>query len=262
MQARANTPVGPARTVAFVLVALAALGLAFLHFKSGDDRVSVPAGAHAGELTLKPCEYATERGGYAADCGTLVVSENRHDPGARLIALPVTRIRAHAEHPGAPIFRLQGGPGITNMEFAEASRFADRHDVVLVGYRGVDGSTVLDCPEVSTALKRSADLLSERSFAAQSGAFKDCASRLRGDGVDLAGYSLAQRVDHLEAARRALGYGRVDLLSESASTRTAQIYSWRYPKSIHRSVMVAVNPPGHFVWDSRTIDGQIRQYAD
>jgi pimeloyl-ACP methyl ester carboxylesterase len=262
MQARTSRTVGPARMVAFALVALAALALAFLHFATGDDRVSVPAGAHAGQLTLKPCDYGTERGSYAADCGTLVVSENRHDAGARLIALPVTRIRARSEHPGAPVFRLEGGPGITNMEFANASRFADRHDVVLVGYRGVDGSSELDCPEVSSALKRSADFLDERSFAAYSRAFKDCASRLSADGVDLAGYSLAQRVDDLEAARRALGYDRVDLLSESAGTRTAMIYSWRYPESVHRSVMIGVNPPGHFPWDARTIDGQIRQYSD
>ena len=262
MQARTSRPVGPARIIAFALVALAVLGLVFLHFVTREDRVSVPAGAHAGQLTLKPCDYDTERGSYAADCGTLVVPENRHDSGSRLIALPVTRIHAQTEHPGAPIFRLQGGPGITNMEFAEASRFADRHDVVLVGYRGVDGSTVLDCPEVSSALKRSADFLGERSFAAQSRAFEDCASRLRADGVDLAGYSLVQRVDDLEAARRALGYGPVDLLSESAGTRTAQIYSWRHPESIHRSVMIAVNPPGHFLWDAKTIDAQIGQYAE
>ena len=56
------------------------------------------------------------------------------------------------------------------------------------------------------------------------------------------GYSLPQRVDDLEAARKALGYDRVDLVSESAGTRTAMIYAWRYPKSVHRSVMVAVNP--------------------
>ena len=172
MQARTSRPVGPARIIAFALVALAVLGLVFLHFVTREDRVSLPAGAHAGQLTLKPCDYDTERGSYEADCGTLVVPENRHDSGSRLIALPVTRIHAQTEHPGAPIFRLQGGPGITNMEFAEASRFADRHDVVLVGYRGVDGSTVLDCPEVSSALKRSADFLGERSFAAQSRALR------------------------------------------------------------------------------------------
>ena len=74
--------------------------------------------------------------------------ENRRDPSSRLIALPITRIHARSEHPGAPIFRLEGGPGKTNMKFPMASRFTDDHDVVLVGYRGVDGSTRLDCPEV------------------------------------------------------------------------------------------------------------------
>jgi hypothetical protein len=39
------------------------------------------------------------------------------------------------------------------------------------------------------------------------------------------------------------------------------IYSWRYPRSIHRSVMIGVNPPGHFVWDAKTTDEQIRRYA-
>src|SRR4249919_1171079 len=57
------------------------------------------------------------------------------------------------------------------------------------------------------------------------------------------------------------GYNRIDLLSESAGTRTAIIYSWRYPDSIHRSIMIGVNPPGHFLWDPRTTDEQIDRYA-
>ena len=60
----------------------------------------------------------------------------------------------------------------------------------------------------------------------------------------------------MEAARTALGYSRIDLLSESAGTRTAIIYSWRYPDSIHRSVMVGVNPPGHFLYYPGTTDGR------
>src|SRR3954451_8509443 len=137
MEAPTAKPFGPARIAALVLIAIAVSALADLRFAPDHSTVSVPAGAHAGELTLKHCSYATERGSYAADCGTLVVRENRHNPRSRLIALPVTRVRAHAKHPGAPVFRLEGGPGITNMKFANASRFADKHDVVLVGYRGV-----------------------------------------------------------------------------------------------------------------------------
>ena len=181
---------------------------------------------------------------------------------SRLIALPVTRIRARSEQPGQPIFRLEGGPGVTNMKFTRASRYAENHDVVLVGYRGVDGSVRLDCPEVESALKHSTDFLSETSFRAYGDAFMDCAGRLTDDGVDLAGYSLPQRVDDLEAVRVALGYDRINLLSESVGTRTAMIYSWRYPQSVHRSVMIAVNPPGNFLWDPATTDEQIRRYAE
>jgi hypothetical protein len=39
------------------------------------------------------------------------------------------------------------------------------------------------------------------------------------------------------------------------------IYAWRYPKSIHRSVMIGVNPPGNFLWDPRATDAQIRLYS-
>ena len=252
----------PARIVGLVLIAVLAGGLAFLRFGHDGGSVSVPSGAKAGDLILEQGEYTTENGSYEADRGTLVVPENRADPQSRLIALPVTRIHARSDHPAEPIFRLEGGPGKTNMEFENASRFAENHDVVLVGYRGVDGSSVLDCPEVESALKHSTDFLAEKSFHAYGDAFRSCADRLQADGVDLAGYSIAQRVDDLEAARKALGYDRIDLLSESAGTRYAMVYSWRYPKSIHRSVMIGVNPPGNFLWDAKTTDQQVARYAE
>src|ERR1700684_224155 len=97
------------RITGLALIAVLTLGLGYLHFAgSSSASVSVPAGAHAGQLTLKNCTYNTEKGAYAADCGTLVVPENRHDPHSRLIALPVIVIRAHSAHPGVPIFRLNG----------------------------------------------------------------------------------------------------------------------------------------------------------
>ncbi len=187
--------------------------------------------------------------------------ENRTNPGSRLIALPVVRIRAKSAHPAEPIFRLEGGPGVTNMEFEKVNRLADNHDVVLVGYRGVDGSVLLDAPEVTAALRHSDDLLSEKTTRAVHDGYSAAAKRLRAEGVDLGSYGLAQQVDDMEAARVALGYDRVDLLSESAGTRTAMIYSWRYPKSIHRSVMIGANPPGNFLWYPKTTDEQIAKYA-
>jgi pimeloyl-ACP methyl ester carboxylesterase len=250
------------RIVALTLIGVVALGLAYLKVATADDRVYVPKGALAGDLILDPCTYSTEDGNYAADCGTLVVPENRSDPRSRLIAVPVTRIRAQTDKPAEPVFRLQGGPGLTNMNFSMASRFAGERDVVLVGYRGIDSSVRLDCPEVESALKHSTDFLAEKSLRAYADGLRECAARLTDEGVDLAGYSFPQRVDDLEAARVALGYDRINLLSESAGTRTAMIYAWRYPDSVHRSVMIGANPPGHFVWDENTFNEQIGRYAE
>ncbi len=249
------------RIVALVVIGVMLLGLTYIGFAPGDAAVSVPQGAHAGQLTMHPCTYSTEKGAYRADCGTLVVPEDRAEPRSRLIALPVTRILARSSHPLAPIFHLNGGPGITNMTFPQASRLVAQHDVVMVGYRGVDGSSVLNCPEVTAALQNSADYLAKASLSAYSKAFASCAQRLERSGVDLAGYTLAEQADDIEAARVALGYQRIDLLSESAGTRLALTYQWRYPHSVDRSVMVGVNPPGNFIYSGAEIDQGIERYS-
>jgi pimeloyl-ACP methyl ester carboxylesterase len=250
-----------ARITALAVIALLALALGYI---STQDKTTtaVPAGAKAGALTLTPCTYETEAGALPADCGTLVVPENRRVTGSRLIALPVTRVRATGGKPTEPVFRLVGGPGQSNMTFKEASRLTERHDVVLVGYRGIDGSERLQCPEVTSALQHSADLAGAETLRRMSQAFTGCSRRLTAHGVDLKGYSLPQRVDDLEAARTALGYQRINLISSSAGTRTAMIYAWRYPTSLHRSAMIAVNPPGHFLWDPAITDKQLAHYAE
>src|SRR5580692_5114206 len=251
----------PTRIVALVVIGVMLSGLTYLRMTPGDAAISVGAGAKAGQLTMHACTYATERGAMPADCGTLVVPENRASSKSRLIALPVTRILARSSHPLAPIVHLNGGPGITNMTFPQASRLAAQHDVVMVGYRGVDGSSVLNCPEVTAALGNSADFLGKASLSAYSRAFASCAQRLERSGVDLAGYTLEEQADDIEAARVALGYQRIDLLSESAGTRLGMIYSWMYPDSVDRSVMIGVNPPGNYIYSGAEIDQGIERYS-
>src|ERR1700689_4036219 len=250
-----------ARIAALLVTVVLLTGLTYLGVSSGPETVSVSQGAHAGQLSMHPCTYPTENGAYRADCGTVVVPEDRADPRSRLIALPVTRILARSSHPLAPIFPLNGGPGITNMTFPQASRLAAQHDVVMVGYRGIDGSSVLNCPEVTAALEKSADFLGKASLSAYSQAFASCAQRLERSGVDLAGYTLEEQADDIEAARVALGYQRIDLPSERAGTRLGMIYSWMYPNSVDRSVMIGVNPPGNYIYSGAEIDQGIERYS-
>ena len=124
------------------------------------------------------------------------------------------------------------------------------HDFVMVGYRGVDGSTVLDCPEVAQAIKGDGvDVLNEQSQAGMSAAMRQCAERLQAEGVDLDGYTIQEVIGDMEAARTGLGYERINLLSASYGTRVAQLYANQHPSRIARSAMIGVNPPGRFIWE-------------
>lgn len=67
--------------------------------------LTVPAGAQAGDLVgLQSCMYEANKVEYGADCGTLVVPENRSDPDSRLMSLPVIRLRATGDDPAEPVF--------------------------------------------------------------------------------------------------------------------------------------------------------------
>jgi pimeloyl-ACP methyl ester carboxylesterase len=226
------------------------------------ESVTIPAVAEAGDIFLKPCPVKIASMTYQADCGALIVPENRSHPVSRLIALPVKRIHSRSDHPQEPIFYLAGGPGQSNMGFQPPAWLLEQHDVVMVGYRGVDGEPKLDCPEVSTAmLGVDGDLLSPASLDNLSAAMQTCAKRLQDSGVDLAGYTIPEVVEDMESARSGLGYSRINLLSESYGTRVAQIYAIMHSESLLRSAMLGVNPPGHFLWLPATTDTQVETYA-
>ena len=78
---------------------------------------------------------------FEVDSLTLSVAENRSDTASRSIEIPVIRVRTLSETSGTPVFWLGGGPGQTNLRTFDFDYFIERHDHVMVGYRGVDGST-------------------------------------------------------------------------------------------------------------------------
>jgi len=220
-----------------------------------------PQGAVAGDYDVVPCVHVARDVEYPAECGTLIVPENRYDESSRLIAIPVKRIRASGDAPAEPIFHLTGGPGMSNMGYSDVEWIHENHDLVLVGYRGVDGTAYLACPEVTESFGSGLPMMSRDGMAVQRTAYAACAKRLTAEGVDLDGYTLLEVVDDVEAARQVLGYPRINLESASYGTRLALIYTWRYPDKVHRNAMVAVNPPGCFWWDGAILEEQIMRYS-
>jgi len=253
------------RPLAIVVSITTVLGLTVAACGGGPQAsLTVPESAKPGGLLLEPCTFKAEAGEYEADCGSLVVQENRDKVDSLLIALPIIRVHANGSNPAEPIFFLDGGPGEDlNMRFKPPASLLANHDFVMVGYRGVDGSSVLDCPEVSQAMKGvGGNLLSEESHANLSDARARCAQRLQGAGVDLEGYTLPNMAADMEAARAGLDYERVNLLARGFGTRIAQIDAYLYPDRIFRSALIGPGTPGHnMVFEPKTIDAQLETYA-
>jgi pimeloyl-ACP methyl ester carboxylesterase len=248
--------------IAIIIIGLSGAAAFWLR-PPASKAVTVPPGAKAGDLLIAPCTVKIQKTEYAADCGTLVVPEYRGDPASRLIALPVQRIHSPAQNPAEPIFYLSGGPGTSNMSANPPTWLLDNHDYVKVGYRGVDGTPKLDCPDFAEAVRGTGNnLFGVVSLDAIGEAAAACASNLQSKGVDLRGYTIPEVVEDMEAARSGLGYERVNLLSESYGTRVAQIYAYMHPQSLRRSAMIGVNPPGHFLWLPADVDAQIEYYAE
>ena len=227
----------------------------------------VPESAQPDQLAgLKDCEFqpADSRMTYAAECGTLTVPENWEAANSRLIALPVVRISARGQNVAEPVFFLQGGPGETNLSWEPPDWLLENHDFVMVGYRGVDGTVTLSCPEVDRLVKThmGKDLFSEQARTEYATAVKQCAATYQEAGVDLSGYTIPGVVEDMETVRIALGYDQVNLLSVSYGTRIAQIYAYMHPDSLHRLALIGVNTPGHFVWDPVVFDGMIGHISE
>jgi len=209
-------------------------------------------------IEFTACDTEDEQ--FQIQCGYLSVPENRDDPGSRLISLPVKIFKSSSPGAGAPIFFLNGGPAASNLGYRPDARILEKHDVVLIGYRGVDGMSKLD---IENVFKSSGGaMFDESSVAKVRESIKSGVEDLKSRGFDLDGYTMTEVIDDMEYARQQLNYHRIHLLSGSYGTRLAQIYAYRYPESISRSMLVSVNPPGHFVWEPETIDRQIEYYSE
>jgi pimeloyl-ACP methyl ester carboxylesterase len=217
--------------------------------------------APAGDLAVSAGAYEVNGVSYPAEVGTLTAPENRNDPASREIEIPVIRILSTGENPAEPVFLFAGGPGDPNIWKHPPVWLLEHHDIIMVGYRGVDGSVSLDTPEYVKVLRSLVTLTGEDIEKLGKAASADLA-KLEEQGVDLDGYTIIELIDDMEAVREGFGYTAVNLYAASYGTRLTYIYSLRYPKSIHRSLMYAVNPPGRFVWQAEMIDKQIRYYGD
>jgi pimeloyl-ACP methyl ester carboxylesterase len=190
--------------------------------------VAMPAHGRAPALTLKPCLIE----GVTARCGTLVVPENRAQPGGRKIGLHVVVLPAWTK-PAArdAVAYLAGGPG--DAATSQAPSLAQQwtglnihHDILLVDQRGTGKSNGYSCSAPATSLASRADL---RAYT------RAC---LRAFGGDVRQYGTRMAADDLDAVRAALGYRQLDVVGASYGATAAQVYLKRYPASVRTLILV------------------------
>jgi pimeloyl-ACP methyl ester carboxylesterase len=100
-----------------------------------------------------------------------------------------------------------------------------RRDLVLVDQRGTGGSNPLSCPR---------DHVLVADAAAVAAYVRRCFAQLDGEPRF---YTTAVAMDDLEAVRRALGYGRIDLYGGSYGATAAQIFLRRHPRSVRTLIL-------------------------
>ena len=221
----------------------------------------VPPDLTPGQIVLKQTTTKVASREFNADEGFIIVTENPSDSLSRKISLPVFRIRSANPRPREPVFWLNGGPGISNMRYFSVVQLLENHDLVFVGYRGVDGSVALGSDEVEEALEGTDnDLLGGESLKQLGEAIERFSADLKKRGVDPSHFTMVDVIADMERVRRALGYERLNLLSVSYGTRVALLYGYLHPDVVFRSAMIGVNPPGRFMWMPQKIDEQLRYY--
>jgi pimeloyl-ACP methyl ester carboxylesterase len=184
---------------------------------------------------------------YPARFGTLVVKENRNQKQSRLIGIPVVYIPAlEPDSHSQTIFTLNGGPGESNLSnILLFENVLQKHSLVMVGYRGVDGSVKLDCPCMLNALK-SEKLNSNNATHLYQQALDSCLDGWQKQKIDIAGYSMPEVVADIEEVRRLMNLEKISFISFSFGSMIAKLYMIENPGKIQKCVWIAPRKLGDF----------------
>ena len=185
-----------------------------------------------------------------ARCGSVTVPEDPESPHGASVALRVAVLPSTTKPAAGALFYLEGGPGgaatdaalQVNDLFAQVQR---TRDVVLVDQRGTGGSAALRCPPGRVG---AADATAVTRYLAR------CFSRLGSRATSL--LTTAVAADDLDAVRRALGYGRIDVYGVSYGATLGQELMRRHPDAVRSAVLDGASLPGVHVFQAESRNAQ------
>lgn len=190
-------------------------------------------------LDVKPAKIRCKTTEYDGLRGTLYVRQDRTISDSGIVELPVVVVKSLNHDPGHPVFQFTGGPGLSNI--AQVQNISEEniksHDVVIVGYRGVDGTPKIE-HAVFDEIMKTPNVLSESSMKKIGRKISQAVKELAASGIDVGQYSIQNVVDDADAARAALGYEKINITGGSYGGAVVMAYCLRYPEKIHRAIMV------------------------
>jgi len=221
------------------------------------ERPPAPWRPPSGLAGFSKCVLGGEVSGW---CAQVAVPEDPTVPAEGTIGLRVAVLPATAKPAAGALFYLEGGPGgaatesaiSVNEDFAEIGR---TRDLVMVDQRGTGGSSALACPDRRV---RASDAAAVTAY------LRSCFARLP-RGVTLSTTSVA--ADDLDAVRRKLGYGRIDVYGGSYGATLAQMYLRRHPASVRTAILDGGSLPDVRIYErtavnaERTLDAQLARCA-
>jgi len=174
-------------------------------------------------------------------CTQVEVPEDHRTGGGHSIELRVMVLPGVGERDPDPVFIISGGPGQAATDLVEGYARSKKgawatRDLVFVDQRGTGGSNSLACevPDDPAAFFGRV-LPSDETL-------HSCLLQLMSH-ADPRLYTTTQTVEDLEAVRRSLGYGAINISGGSYGTRVVLEYLRRHPSSIRTAMMSGAVPP-------------------
>jgi pimeloyl-ACP methyl ester carboxylesterase len=209
-----------------------------------------------GDEALKACRIAGIKN--EVQCGSVSRPLDPARPQGVQIAVRYVVVPALARRKlPDPVLLLAGGPGQSAIGVAPQlmpllTRLNNRRDLVFVDQRGTGRSAPLACDDPRhRPLAEQAD--PERQFSLIL-ACRDALRRL--PHGDLRFYTTTIAMQDLDAVRRQLGAGHVNLVGVSYGTRAALEYLRQFPQHTRRVVVDGVAPPDMALPTSASRDNQ------
>ena len=184
-----------------------------------------------------------------ANCGYLVVLENRNQPNGRIIRLLVAKHRAQSrEKRPDPILYLEGGPGdIAPLEINQiiTANFIRNRDIWVVSQRGTWLSKpALTCAATNDFARALLGMrfYSEATKRAHLAATEACHRELIATGANISAYNSTESAADLADLRKVLGIPVWNIFANSYGTYVAQTLVRDHPEGIRTVVLDSVLP--------------------